>query len=155
MNGPFFLSQFFLTSNRSKPIRVLTRTKSSSSNDCLPIGYLLRDSHPNRNIYLHSRRIFLNRVFVRRTQNFKLQTSSIPIRVLTFTKSSCSDYYQPISYLFCNFQLNRSNFFAPPTPALTRQKGGRQGGIGVIVKNFNSCHKQSRLLKFRNRYKNM
>ena len=28
-----------LTSNRSKPIRVLTRTKSSCSDDRLPIGY--------------------------------------------------------------------------------------------------------------------
>ena len=36
----------FSTSNRSKPIRVLTRTQSSCSDDRLPIGYLLPDFQP-------------------------------------------------------------------------------------------------------------
>ena len=36
-------SRDFSTSNRSKPIRVLTRTKCSCSDDRLPIGYLLPD----------------------------------------------------------------------------------------------------------------
>ena len=39
--------EFFSTSNRSKPIRVLTRTDISCSDDHLPIGYLLRDFQPN------------------------------------------------------------------------------------------------------------
>ena len=48
----FFQSTKFSTSNRSKPIRVLTRTKSSCSDDRLPIGYLLLDFHPIwRNFY--------------------------------------------------------------------------------------------------------
>ena len=38
----------FWTSNRSKPIRVLTLAKPSCSDDGLPIGYLLRNFQPNR-----------------------------------------------------------------------------------------------------------
>ena len=37
-----------LTSNRPKPIGVLTRTKSSCSDDRLPLGYLLPDFQPHR-----------------------------------------------------------------------------------------------------------
>ena len=36
------------TSNRSKPIRVSTRIKSSCSDERLPIGYPLPDFQPNR-----------------------------------------------------------------------------------------------------------
>ena len=42
-----------LTSNRSKPIRVLTRTKSSCSDERLPIGYLLPDFQPNWSNFLN------------------------------------------------------------------------------------------------------
>ena len=42
----------FSTSNRSKTIRVLTRTQSSCSDDRLPIGYLLPDFQPiSRNFF--------------------------------------------------------------------------------------------------------
>ena len=42
------------TSNRSKPIRVLTRTKSLCSDDRLPLGYLLPDFQPHRsNFVIH------------------------------------------------------------------------------------------------------
>ena len=41
-----FCSTKNLTSNGSKPIRVLTRTKSSCSDERLPIGYLLPDFQP-------------------------------------------------------------------------------------------------------------
>ena len=41
---------------------------------------------------------------------------SKPIRVLTRTKSSCSDDRLPIGYLLRNFQQIWSNFFAPPPP---------------------------------------
>ena len=45
----------FSTLNRSKPIRVLTRTESSCSDDCPPIGYLLPDFQPIwRNFLIHS-----------------------------------------------------------------------------------------------------
>ena len=37
-----------LTSNGPKPIRVLTRTKSSHSDMRLPLGYLLPDFQPHR-----------------------------------------------------------------------------------------------------------
>ena len=36
------------TLNRSKPIRFLTRTKCSCSDDCLPICFFLSDFQPNR-----------------------------------------------------------------------------------------------------------
>ena len=42
-----------LTSNRSKPIGVLTRTKSSCSDERLPISYLLRTFQPNRSNFLN------------------------------------------------------------------------------------------------------
>ena len=43
-----------MTSNRPKPIRVLTRTKSSCSDDRLPLGYLLPDWQPHRsNFVIH------------------------------------------------------------------------------------------------------
>ena len=41
-----------LTSNRSKPIGVLTRTKSSCSDERLPISYLFRNFQPNRSNFL-------------------------------------------------------------------------------------------------------
>ena len=41
-----------LTSNRPKPIRVLTRTKPSCSDDRLPLGYLLPDFQPHRSNFL-------------------------------------------------------------------------------------------------------
>ena len=37
-----------LTSNRPKPIGVLTRTKSSHSDLRIPLGYLLPDFQPHR-----------------------------------------------------------------------------------------------------------
>ena len=42
-----------LTSNRSKPIGVLTRTKTSCSDERLPIGYLLRNFQPNQSNFLN------------------------------------------------------------------------------------------------------
>ena len=52
LSARYILVVFFqtknLTSNRSKPIGVLTRTKSSCSDERLPIGYLLRNFQPNR-----------------------------------------------------------------------------------------------------------
>ena len=42
-----------LTSNRSKPIGVLTRTKSPCSDERLPIGYLLSDFQQNRSNFLN------------------------------------------------------------------------------------------------------
>ena len=42
----------FWTSNRSKPIGVLTRPKCSCSDDHLPIGYLIRNFQPNRSNFL-------------------------------------------------------------------------------------------------------
>ena len=42
-----------LTSNHSKPIRVLTRTKSPCSDERLPIGYLLSDFQQNRSNFLN------------------------------------------------------------------------------------------------------
>ena len=49
-------------------------------------------------------------VFVRRTQKSKLHTTSIPIRVLTRTKSSCSDDRLPLGYLLPDFQQIWRNF---------------------------------------------
>ena len=46
-----------------------------------------------------------------------------PIRVLTCTKSSCSDGHLPIGYLLPDFQSHRSNFFAPPPPPPPTQPG--------------------------------
>ena len=43
----------FSTSNRSKPIRVLTRTKCSCSDDRLPISFLLSNFQPNRRNFLY------------------------------------------------------------------------------------------------------
>ena len=42
-----------LPSNRSKPIGVLTRTKSSCSDERLPISYLLRNFQPNQSNFLN------------------------------------------------------------------------------------------------------
>ena len=42
-----------LTSNHSKPIGVLTRTKSPCSDERLPIGYLLSDFQQNRSNFLN------------------------------------------------------------------------------------------------------
>ena len=42
-----------LSSNCCKPIRVLTRTKSSCSDDRLPIRYLLSNFQPNRSNFLN------------------------------------------------------------------------------------------------------
>ena len=43
-----FFKKKNLTSNGSKPIGVLTRTKSSCSDERLPIGYSLHDFQQNR-----------------------------------------------------------------------------------------------------------
>ena len=48
----------FSTSNRSKPIGVLTRTKCSCSDDRLPISFLLSDFQPNRRNFLYSLPLF-------------------------------------------------------------------------------------------------
>ena len=46
-----------LTSNRPKPIGVLTRSKSSCSDDRLPLGYLLTDFQPHRsNFFIRSKK---------------------------------------------------------------------------------------------------
>ena len=47
-NSRRFSQNIFLTSNGCKPIGVLTRTKSWTSADHLPIGYLLPDFQPHR-----------------------------------------------------------------------------------------------------------
>ena len=56
---------------------------------------------------------------------------SKPIRVLTCTKSSCSDERLPLGYMLHDFQLHRSNFFVHFlhfTSSITRQEGGRHRG---------------------------
>ena len=70
---------------------------------------------------------------------FKLQTTSIPIRVLTRAKSSRSNDRLLIGYLLRNFQPNRSNFLVhSPPPPLTRLKGGRhERGFGLFLKELN------------------
>ena len=50
--------------------------------------------------------------------------TSIPIRVLMFTKFSCSDEHIPIGYLFCKFQPKLSNFMIHP-PTHDQTEGGR------------------------------
>ena len=52
-----------------------------------------------------------------------------PIRVLTRTKSSCSDDRLPLGYLLPDFQPHRSNFLVRlPLFFTTRKEGGRHGG---------------------------
>jgi len=53
MNFVNFSLKKNLTSNRSKPIRVLTRTKSSCSDERLPIGYSIRNFQPNQSNFLN------------------------------------------------------------------------------------------------------
>ena len=50
-----------LTSNRPKPIGVLTRTKSSCSDDRLPLGYLLPDFQPHRSNFFVRLPLFFHR----------------------------------------------------------------------------------------------
>ena len=50
-----------------------------------------------------------------------------PIRVLTRTKSWTSADHLPIGYLLNDFQLHRSNFFAPPPPPPPPTQPGRKG----------------------------
>ena len=50
-----------------------------------------------------------------------------PIRVLTCTKSSCSDGHLPIGYSLPDFQPHRSNFFAHPPPPPPPTQPGRKG----------------------------
>ena len=52
-----------LTSNGCKPIRVLTCTKSSCSDDHLPIGYSLPDFQPHRSNFFAQRKFILRQFY--------------------------------------------------------------------------------------------
>ena len=130
----FFPTKKYLTSNCSKPMKVFTRMKISGPNNCQPTSFLLLDFLIYQNYIPGSRRIFLNWVFVRRTQKFKLHTTSIPIRVLTFAKSSCSDNRIIISYSLSDFQLIWSNCFGfihSSLPLLPPRGGCQERGVVV------------------------
>ena len=81
----------FSTSNRSKPIRVLTRTKCSCSDDRLPISFLLSDFQPNRRNFLYLLPLFHNQVERGSTRREKNHTHT------TFDSTYRSiDQYKPL-----------------------------------------------------------
>ena len=88
-----------MTSNGSKPIKVLTRTKSSGSDDRLPLGYLLPNFERFLVIPLSARLILVHFVLT----EYLTSNGSKPIRVLTRTISSCSDERLPIRYSLPDF----------------------------------------------------
>ena len=86
----------FATSNRSKPIRVLTRTKSSYSEDRLPIGYMLRNFQPIWSNFIRKGRRSCCEIF--------------QLQVLTCTKSPRTGDCLPRGYSLPDFQLFWNNF---------------------------------------------
>ena len=90
------------TSNRSNPVRVLTRTKCSCSDDRLSMGYLLPDFQLIwSNFWIHCS-------FSRNCD--PISNRCKPIWVLTQIWSSCNDDRLPIGYSLPSLQQIWKNF---------------------------------------------
>ena len=106
----------FAISNRSKPICVLTRTKSLYMLDSLPIGYHL----PDFQLIWSNFKIEI----------FQLQTALNPYEFWRASFYPTSDDHLPIGNSLPDFQPNRSNFLAGLPLFHYQEEGGRHlGGL--------------------------